>query len=87
MVTRNQRVGLTYFRDEIPFVLEKGTVVTAFGDVLRAAEVEIDGIALVLDELGRSEKGVGIVRAELLTERTQKLTKTSDNRPQARPAL
>jgi hypothetical protein len=59
------RRARTHAVDEIPLVLEEGAVAALLRDVLRAAEVEVDGVARALDEPRRREQLVGVVRAEL----------------------
>ena len=52
--TTKKQERLTNARDEVPFVLKKGAVVAAFGNVLRATEIEIDGVAGLVDHTGRA---------------------------------
>uniref|UniRef100_A0A182V848 Uncharacterized protein n=1 Tax=Anopheles merus TaxID=30066 RepID=A0A182V848_ANOME len=49
----------------LPFVLQEGTVVAALGDGLRAAEIDIDRVAVILGEQGRLQHYLRIVAAEL----------------------
>ena len=46
---------------EVPFVLKEGAVVPFLCDVLRAAEVDVDGVAAVLDE-ARGGEDLGVYR-------------------------
>jgi hypothetical protein len=55
--------------DEIPVILEKRSVTSLLGDVLRASEVDIYGIAMGLDDFGRCEELFWVVCAELDDER------------------
>ena len=40
-------------------------VPTFLGDALRAPKVDVDGVAVILNVLGRLEQDVGVIRAEL----------------------
>jgi hypothetical protein len=55
--------------DEIPVGLEKRSVTSLLGDVLRASEVDVYGIAMGLHDFGRCEELFWVVCAELDDER------------------
>lgn len=50
---------------EIPFVLQEGPVATLAGNVLGTSEINVDGVTVRLEKLGRGEELVGVIRAEL----------------------
>lgn len=55
--------------NQIPLVLQKRAVVAALGDVLRAPEVDVHGVALVFDQLGGRQHRLRIVTAKLDKQR------------------
>ena len=56
---------LTHLGEQFPLILQKGPVVASLGYGLGAAQVEVHGVTLILHQLGRREKRVGIIGAEL----------------------
>lgn len=60
---------LTDFLKQIPFVLQEGPVVATLGNGLRAPEIDVDGIAVVLGEQARLEQHLRVVATELKMRR------------------
>lgn len=57
--------GLTHVLEQVPVVLQEGAVVAAARDGLRAAQVDVHGVAVGLREQRRLQQLGGVVGAEL----------------------
>jgi hypothetical protein len=60
----------TEVEDKVPVVLQERAISSAPRDVLRAPKVNIDSVAVLLDNFGRHEEIFGIVGTELYDERS-----------------
>jgi hypothetical protein len=63
--TSQQKSIRTELENEIPVILEEGTVSAAPRDVLWAPQVDVDAIAVLFDDFGGGEEVLGVVGAEL----------------------
>lgn len=51
--------------DQWPIVLEECTKVSSLGNLLRASEVQVDGITPVLNRASRLKESIRVICAEL----------------------
>ena len=69
-IPKKVRSGRTQLIDELPLVLQERPIVPPPRDVLRAAKVDVDRVAIRLEEPRGREELVRVVRAELHDQRT-----------------
>lgn len=52
-------------KDQWPIILEECTKVSSLGNLLRASEVQVDGITPVLNRASRLKESIWVICAEL----------------------
>ena len=78
--------------NQFPLVLEKRPVVALLGDVLRASQVNVNGITLTLNVLRRPQQSLGVITTKLKAPRGNLLTsslfslKQNESEPEQRVA-
>lgn len=62
---KERRPIRTEAENEIPVILKKSAISTSSRNVLRAPQIDVDSIAVLLDDFGGAEEILGIIGAKL----------------------